>query len=257
MQAKDEHEEAQSQAVWPHTGRPASSHRSCLISTDGSMWTATKNKLKKLSPSGSWRSRRTTSSRDNMSFDSSHRDTDSQEDTTPTVPRSHVQTRIRVLTSVEQLVPQNDYEREPLDLLKNQAYHHVRIFKPFFFIKMGLKADMMRAFSYAGLYNFADMTEAATISFAMAKKINLSPVMSMLAHWQKMIPDRIPIDITTLVTRIAMHVKALDNAQVTYLPWEEYQLKVGPSSSARYGYENQIMSGISDLMSRVNTMGQR
>ncbi|RLN04650.1 hypothetical protein C2845_PM13G08660 [Panicum miliaceum] len=64
--------------------------------------------------------------------------------------------------------------------------------------------------------------------FAMAKRIKLSPVMSMLSHWQKMIADRSPIDITMLVTRIAAHVKALDNAQVTYLPWEEdYQLKVG------------------------------
>ncbi|RLN39325.1 hypothetical protein C2845_PM01G45840 [Panicum miliaceum] len=43
-----------------------------------------------------------------------------------------------------------------------------------------------------------------------------------------MIADRSPIDITTLVTRIAANVKALDNAQVTYLPWEEdYQPKVG------------------------------
>ncbi|RLN22047.1 hypothetical protein C2845_PM07G10020 [Panicum miliaceum] len=57
--------------------------------------------------------------------------------------------------------------------------------------------------------------------FAMAKKIKLSPVMSMLAHWQKMIASRSPIDITTLVTRIATHVKALENAQVTYLPWED------------------------------------
>ncbi|RLM70255.1 hypothetical protein C2845_PM17G08070 [Panicum miliaceum] len=64
--------------------------------------------------------------------------------------------------------------------------------------------------------------------FAMAKKIKLSLVMSMLAHWQKMIAGRCPIDITTLVTRIATHVKALDNAQVTYLPWgDEYQLRVG------------------------------
>ncbi|RLN09812.1 hypothetical protein C2845_PM11G17820 [Panicum miliaceum] len=51
--------------------------------------------------------------------------------------------------------------------------------------------------------------------FAMAKKIKLSPVMSMLAHWKKMIADRSPINITTLVTRIATHVKVLDNAQVT------------------------------------------
>jgi hypothetical protein len=42
--------------------------------------------------------------------------------------------------------------------------------------------------------------------------------MSMLAHWQKMITVRGPIDITSLVTCIATHVGALDNAQVTYLP---------------------------------------
>ncbi|RLN33488.1 hypothetical protein C2845_PM03G31230 [Panicum miliaceum] len=57
--------------------------------------------------------------------------------------------------------------------------------------------------------------------------------MSMLAHWQNMIAGRSPTDITTLVTRIAMHVKALDNAQVTYLAWEdEYQLK--KKKSARH-----------------------
>ncbi|RLN40539.1 hypothetical protein C2845_PM01G43130 [Panicum miliaceum] len=128
----------------------------------GNMWTAMKNKLKKLSPSSSWRSRGTASSRDNMSVDSSHRDTDSQEDATPAVPRSRVQGRIRVLTSVEQLVPRNDYEWEALDLLKTQMYHHVRIFEPLFFIKRGLKADMTRVFSHVGWYNFADMSEPGT-----------------------------------------------------------------------------------------------
>ncbi|RLN08953.1 hypothetical protein C2845_PM11G05220 [Panicum miliaceum] len=355
-----------------------------------------------------------------MSVDSSHRDTDYQEDATPTMPRSRVQGRIRMLTYVEQFVLRNDYKQEALDLLKNQTYHHIRIFEPLFFIKMGLKADMSRAFSHVGWYNFADMTEpglkfltmeflmtpsfeevgntteiyfsffdeqfkltAKELSvalgfdkkclidpsilaktykydrttwwneiseepvssknsivsihhptlrmlakwicmvvhpcsdlhlcslpelqylFAMAKKIKLSPVMSMLAHWQKMIAGRSLIDKTTLVTRIATHVKALDNAQVTYLPWEdEYQLKVGvehfvqghmmrdgpgrnehcwrnirarctqepyyppgmqdsygpqvgPSSSARYGYENPDMRRITDLTTRVNTMGQQ
>ncbi|RLN32805.1 hypothetical protein C2845_PM03G28760 [Panicum miliaceum] len=168
------------------------------------MWTTAKNKHKKLSPSSSRRLHGTTSSRDNMSVDSSHRDTDSQEDASPAVPRSHVQGRIRVLTSVEQLVSQNDYEREALDLLKNQMYHHVRILEPLFFIKTGLKADMTRAFSHVWWYNFADMTEAEDDS------------------------RQEPIDITTLVTRIAMHIKALDNAQVTFLPWgDEYQLRVG------------------------------
>ncbi|PUZ46559.1 hypothetical protein GQ55_7G088100 [Panicum hallii var. hallii] len=62
----------------------------------------------------------------------------------------------------------------------------------------------------------------------MAKKIKFSPVMSMLAHWQKMIAGKSPIDITSLVTRIVAHIGALDNAQVIYLPWMEvYQYRVG------------------------------
>ncbi|RLN03089.1 hypothetical protein C2845_PM13G08630 [Panicum miliaceum] len=340
-------------------------------SSSGNMWTASKNKLKKLSPSSSRRSHGTTSSRDNMSVDSSHRDTDSQEDASPVVSRSRVQGRIRVFTSVEQLVPRNDYEREALDLLKNQTYHHVKIFEPLFFIKMGLKADMTRAFSHVGWYNFADMKEPGskflTMEFLMTlsfeeeveqfkltvkelsvalgfdKKCLIDP--SMLAKtykydrttwWNeiseepKMIAGRSPIDITTLVMRIATRVKALDNAQVTFLPWgDEYQLwkkepachsvvgtttqrqtrsstqqqeqagpshhagtshmsfeetyeyytqggtdtaggtseqgaaqepyypQVGPSSSARYEYENPVMHGITDLTTRVNTMGQQ
>jgi hypothetical protein len=52
--------------------------------------------------------------------------------------------------------------------------------------------------------------------------------MSMLAHWQKMIAGKSPISITSLVTHIAVHVSALENAQVTYLPLTEaYQLLVG------------------------------
>jgi hypothetical protein len=62
----------------------------------------------------------------------------------------------------------------------------------------------------------------------MAHKVRYSPVMSMLAHWQKMIAGRGPINITSPVTRIVVHVGALENAQVTYLPlMEAYQLQVG------------------------------
>jgi hypothetical protein len=62
----------------------------------------------------------------------------------------------------------------------------------------------------------------------MAKKIKFSPIMSMLAHWQKMIAGKSSIDITSLVTRIATHIGALHNAQVTYLPlMEVYQYRVG------------------------------
>jgi hypothetical protein len=43
-----------------------------------------------------------------------------------------------------------------------------------------------------------------------------------------MIAGRGPSDITSLVTHIAAHVDALENAQVTYLPLTEaYQLQVG------------------------------
>ena len=39
--------------------------------------------------------------------------------------------------------------------------------------------------------------------FAMAKKIRYSPIMGMVAHWQKMITCKSPIDITSLITRNA------------------------------------------------------
>ena len=60
--------------------------------------------------------------------------------------------------------------------------------------------------------------------FALAKKIRYSPVMGMVAHWQKMITCKSPIDKTSLVTRIARYVGVLENAQVTHLPaMDEYR----------------------------------
>ncbi|RLM69711.1 hypothetical protein C2845_PM17G08740 [Panicum miliaceum] len=49
-------------------------------------------------------------------------------------------------------------------------------------------------------------------------------------------------------------------AQEPYYPLgmqDSYGSQVGPSSSARYGYENPVMHGITDLMTQVNTMGQQ
>ena len=61
--------------------------------------------------------------------------------------------------------------------------------------------------------------------FAMSKKIRYSPIMGMIAHWQKLITSKSPIDITSLVTRIARYVGVLENAQVTYLPaTDEYRI---------------------------------
>ena len=50
----------------------------------------------------------------------------------------------------------------------------------------------------------------------------------MLAHWQKMITGKSPIDITPLVTRVARYVKAMEDAEVTFLPETEmYKYEVG------------------------------
>jgi len=57
--------------------------------------------------------------------------------------------------------------------------------------------------------------------YAMANKIRFSPVRSMLAHWQKMITAKGPIDITPLVTRVARYVKAMEGAEVTFFPESE------------------------------------
>ena len=50
----------------------------------------------------------------------------------------------------------------------------------------------------------------------------------MLAHWQKMITSKSPIDITPLVTHVARYVKAMEGAKVTFLPeTEAYRYEVG------------------------------
>ncbi|RLM85465.1 hypothetical protein C2845_PM04G16080 [Panicum miliaceum] len=88
------------------------------------MWTATKNKLKKLNPSSSRRSQSSASSQDNMLVDLGRRDSVSQEDMTPAVHRNCVRILIRVLTMVDQIIAQNEYEREALDLLKKKFLPH-------------------------------------------------------------------------------------------------------------------------------------
>ena len=54
--------------------------------------------------------------------------------------------------------------------------------------------------------------------YTMAKQIRCSPVRTMLAHWQKMISGKSPIDMTSLVTHIARYVGVMENAKVTFLP---------------------------------------
>jgi len=63
--------------------------------------------------------------------------------------------------------------------------------------------------------------------YAMANKIRFSPIRSMLAHWQKMITAKGPIDITPLVTRVARYVKAMEGAEVTFFSeMEAYRYEV-------------------------------
>ena len=62
----------------------------------------------------------------------------------------------------------------------------------------------------------------------MANKIHFSSVRSVLAHWQKMITAKGPIDITPLDTHMARYVKAMEGAKVTFLPkTEAYRYEVG------------------------------
>ena len=64
--------------------------------------------------------------------------------------------------------------------------------------------------------------------YAMAKQIHCSLVRTMLAHWQKMISGKSPIDMTSLVTRIARYVGVMDNAEVTFMPkTEAFRYEVG------------------------------
>jgi len=50
----------------------------------------------------------------------------------------------------------------------------------------------------------------------------------MLAHWQKMISGKSPIDMTSLVTRIARYVGVIDNAKVIFMPeTEAFRYEVG------------------------------
>ena len=97
-----------------------------------SLWGNIKGKVKKLgSSSRSQSSRASSGSRDDMSVDSARRPSRSQEEegeapASPAVPRPHL--KIRVLTSVDQIVVRTNYERDALELLKKQSYEHAKRF---------------------------------------------------------------------------------------------------------------------------------
>ena len=119
-----------------------------------SLWGNIKGKVKKLGSSSRSRSSRASSgSRDDMSVDSVYRPSQSQEEdeeapASPVVPRPRL--KIRVLTSVDQIVVQTDYEWDALELLKKQSYGHAKRFDIEFLMMTGLRQDMNHAFIAVG-----------------------------------------------------------------------------------------------------------
>ena len=128
-----------------------------------SVWGNIQNKVKKLDSSSRSQSLRASSgSRDDMSVDSVRRPSRSQEEeeeapASPAVLRPHL--KIRVLTTIDQIVVRTDDERDALKLLKKQLYGHAKWFEIEFLMMTGLCQDMNRAFTAAGWSRFADITE--------------------------------------------------------------------------------------------------
>ena len=107
-----------------------------------SLWGNIKGKVKKLgSSSRSWSSRASSASRDDMSVDSVRGSSRSQEEeeeapASPAVLRPRL--KIRVLTSIDQIVVRTNYERDALELLKKQSYGHAKRFDTEFLMMTGL-----------------------------------------------------------------------------------------------------------------------
>jgi len=77
-----------------------------------------------------------------MSVDSVRRPSRSQEEeegapASPAVPKPCL--KIRVLTSVDQIVVRTDYEQDALELLKKQLYGHSKRFDTEFLMMTGLR----------------------------------------------------------------------------------------------------------------------
>ena len=88
-----------------------------------------------------------------MSVDSARQLSQSHEEedevpASPAVPRPRL--KIRVLTTVDQIIVQTDYERDALELLKKQPYCHAKRFETNFLIMTGLRQDMNLVFTAVG-----------------------------------------------------------------------------------------------------------
>ena len=128
-----------------------------------SLWGNIKGKVKKLGSSSRSRSSRASSgSRDDMSVDSVRRPSRSQEEeeeAPASLAVSRPRLKIRVLTSVDQIVVRTDYERDALELLKKQSYGHAKRFDTEFLMMTGLRQDMNHAFTAMGWSRLTDITK--------------------------------------------------------------------------------------------------
>ena len=108
-----------------------------------SLWGNIKGKVKKLGSSSQSRSSRASSgSQDDISVDSVRRPSqfpkeEKEAPASPAVPRPRL--KIRVLTSVDQIIIRTDYERDALELSKMQSYGHAKWFDTEFLMMTGLR----------------------------------------------------------------------------------------------------------------------
>ena len=107
-----------------------------------SLWGNIKGKVKKL---------------DSVRRPSWSKEEEEEAPASPAVPRPRL--KIRVLTSVDQIVVRTDYERDALELLKKPSYGHTKRFDTEFLMMTGLRQDMNRAFTAVGWSHFANITE--------------------------------------------------------------------------------------------------
>ncbi|RLM61207.1 hypothetical protein C2845_PM14G08480 [Panicum miliaceum] len=296
-----------------------------------------------------------------MSVDSGRQNSVSQEDMIPAVPRNRVRIRIHVLIAVDQIIAQNEYEREALELLKKQSFCHTKIFEPLFIIKTSVETAKTSKIYFRFFDEQYELTaKELSVALGFSKECLLdpnaiikdyqydcttwwneiseehvssknsivsihNPTLRLLAKWLCMVVHpRFDLRLCSLpelqylfamakkmekkeparrsaagpVTQGWVRLSTQQeqagpshqagtsqmNFEETYEHYTQagastaggsteygedqepyyppgmqnsYGPQVGPSSSARYGYENPIMRGIMNLTTQVNTLGQQ
>jgi hypothetical protein len=88
---------------------------------------------------------------------------------------------------IEQIVVNNYYERQALELLKRQTYGYAKRFETRFLIMTGLLQDMNQAFTTVGWENFADIVEPGsqllTMEFLMSLTVEETNTETKVYFW--------------------------------------------------------------------------